>query len=436
MLDAVLDLFSEDNLSPGPEEVAVRVGLSVRSVYRYFDDHDALTRAAIARNIERRAPLLRIPAIGEGDLDDRIDRFVEAGAGLQAEVGPDGAGRPDPGDLRPGRPGRHGGGPCRSCGTQIERHFAPELSTGDPVRDAARLAAVGRPLRLRVPRPLPRPPAARPPREARPLLVDALAPLTPSPTPRTPTAPRPRPLATKGTTPMADWLEYPFGTIDTETAGRWLHLAPEEDREVWMLNLMKYKPVADYGDGTTSTISGREADDIYAPTAVLADLGATVPLFGDVTRQLTDDVAWERIAIVRYPSRASFFAMQDREDFQKQYVHKEAGMETTIVMGCVPLGRGRPRVGGIRPGRDAGAPVRRGCRPRPRPRRRRARGALRGRRGHPRGRPHAGTTSGSTGSTRRPLPLVARTEGVAEQVVVVVDPLIEDLIGSVVTAGA
>ena len=51
---------------------------------------------------------------------------------------------------------------------------------------------------------------------------------------------------------MANPLEYPFGTIDTRTAGRWLHLSPEEDREVWMLNLMKYKAVADYGDGTTA----------------------------------------------------------------------------------------------------------------------------------------------------------------------------------------
>ena len=34
------------------------------------------------------------------------------------------------------------------------------------------------------------------------------------------------------------------------------------------------------------------------------------------------------------------------------------------------------------------------------------------------------------------LPQLATTGGVAEQVVVVVDPLIEDLIGSVLTAGA
>jgi hypothetical protein len=233
---------------------------------------------------------------------------------------------------------------------------------------------------------------------------------------------------------MANQLEYPFGTIDTETAGRWLHLSPDEDRHVWMLNLMKYKPVADYGVAGGPAISGKEADDIYAPTAVLDDLGATVPLFGDVVDQVTDDVAWERIGIVRYPTRASFFAMQNRADFQKQYVHKEAGMETTIVMGCVPMSVADPAESGSGPvvmrvrrfveGADAGAdpdgvvPV-----------------------------AHFGVDGVILGDGRRwddvrfdrvdetTLPLLAHTEGVVEQIVVVVDPLIEDLIGSVVTAG-
>jgi hypothetical protein len=234
---------------------------------------------------------------------------------------------------------------------------------------------------------------------------------------------------------MANPLEYPFGTVDTETAGRWLHLSRDEDREVWMLNLMKYKPVADYGDAGGPAISGKEADDVYAPTAVLAELGATVPLFGDVIHQVTDDVAWERIGIVRYPSRASFFAMQNRDDFQKQYVHKEAGMETTIVMGCVPAAvadpdeagsgpvvmRVRRFVDGATPGVDPAGVV-----------------------------PvvHFTVDGVILGDGRRwddvrfdrvdaaVLPLLADTEGVAEQVVVVVDPLLEDLIGSVVTAGA
>ena len=194
--------------------------------------------------------------------------------------------------------------------------------------------------------------------------------------------------------------------------------------------------MADYGDGGGPAISGREADDIYAPTAVLADLGATVPLFGDVTRQVADDVAWERIGIVRYPSRASFFAMQDRDDFQKQYVHKKAGMETTIVMGCVPLVGGRARRCGQRCRWScgcAGSPT--GRRPAPDPD-----GVV----------PvaHFAVDGVILGDGRRwddvrfdrvdddvRCAALADTEVVADQVVVVIDPLIEDLIGSVATAG-
>ena len=234
---------------------------------------------------------------------------------------------------------------------------------------------------------------------------------------------------------MADQLRYPFGTVNTDTAERWMQLSPEADGKVWMLNLMKYKPIADYGDGTESTISGREADDIYAPTAVLAELGAALPLFGDVNRQLTDAVAWERIGMVRYPSRASFFAMQNREDFQKQYVHKEAGMETTIVMGCVPVSTGDPDT-------TEGGPVVIRVR-------RFAEGAT------PDSDPdgvvlvaHFEVDGVILGDGRvwndvrfdrvdaAVLPLLAGTKGVAEQIVVVVDPLIEDLIGSVVSMGA
>jgi AcrR family transcriptional regulator len=141
VLDAVLDLFSEDNLTPGPEEVALRVGLSVRSVYRYFDDHDSLTRAAIARNIERVTPLFLIPAIGEGDRADRVTRFVDARLRLQAEVGATvRAARIratfDPlvaEDVESARVFLRG---------QVARHFGPELSTGVEVRDKARLAAI------------------------------------------------------------------------------------------------------------------------------------------------------------------------------------------------------------------------------------------------------------------------------------------------------
>src|SRR5581483_5822121 len=57
----------------------------------------------------------------------------------------------------------------------------------------------------------------------------------------------------------------------------------------------------------------------------------------DVERTLAgDDVAWDRVGIVRYPTRKKFLEMQQRDDFKSQHVHKDAGMEFTIVMSCLP----------------------------------------------------------------------------------------------------
>jgi AcrR family transcriptional regulator len=76
VLDAVIDLFSEGTLTPSAAEVATRSGVSLRSVYRYFEDQDELVRAAIARHAERVAPLLEVSKPGVGPLDERITRFV------------------------------------------------------------------------------------------------------------------------------------------------------------------------------------------------------------------------------------------------------------------------------------------------------------------------------------------------------------------------
>jgi AcrR family transcriptional regulator len=141
VLDAVLDLFSEDNLSPGPEEVAGRAGLSVRSVYRYFDDHDALSRAAIERQLERVGPLLLLPAIGEGALDDRIARFVEARLRLQAAAGPALRATRIRATFDPVVRDQFEADRVR-LREQIGRQFAPELSAMAPDRARSRLAAV------------------------------------------------------------------------------------------------------------------------------------------------------------------------------------------------------------------------------------------------------------------------------------------------------
>ncbi|MDG1267219.1 MAG: hypothetical protein P8O03_12925, partial [Ilumatobacter sp.] len=107
---------------------------------------------------------------------------------------------------------------------------------------------------------------------------------------------------------------------------------------VWMVNLMKYREVADYADGRESTVTGEEADDLYSPLDSLAAVGAAPVLFGDVDQQLLgDETVWDRVAVVKYPTRRSFIEMQSLPTFQESHKHKDAGMESTVVMGTQPM---------------------------------------------------------------------------------------------------
>ncbi|MEM7341169.1 MAG: hypothetical protein AAF467_21115 [Actinomycetota bacterium] len=129
-----------------------------------------------------------------------------------------------------------------------------------------------------------------------------------------------------------------YGQIDHDYGIRLATTAPEEDGPVWMVNLMRYKDQAEYADGRATTLTGREADDEYAPLGPLAAVGAEIVFVADVEDQfLGDEPTWDRIAVVKYPTRAAFIAMQQREDFQKAHEHKEAGMAETIVIGSQPL---------------------------------------------------------------------------------------------------
>ena len=145
-------------------------------------------------------------------------------------------------------------------------------------------------------------------------------------------------------------LTHKYGTIDKDYA---IHLAtrpPEEDGPIYMVNLMKYHEVAQYASetGPDQPVSGREADDRYNPSSILGKLGATIVFVGDVVDNHVGTEDWDRIAIVRYPTRKSFIDMQSRKDFSEKHVHKAAGMQRTIIVCCRPQDlsldtRGRPK---------------------------------------------------------------------------------------------
>jgi TetR/AcrR family transcriptional regulator, regulator of autoinduction and epiphytic fitness len=77
VVDALLELYREGNLQPSSDQVAERAGLSPRSLFRYFDDVDDLSRAAITRQHELLDHRAKLHLDVSLDLTQRIITFVE-----------------------------------------------------------------------------------------------------------------------------------------------------------------------------------------------------------------------------------------------------------------------------------------------------------------------------------------------------------------------
>jgi AcrR family transcriptional regulator len=88
VLDALLALFRDGNYQPSAAEVAARSGLSLRSLFRYFDDVDDLHRAAAARQIALALPLLEPGIEPDAPTLDKIRAVARARVRLFEEIGP------------------------------------------------------------------------------------------------------------------------------------------------------------------------------------------------------------------------------------------------------------------------------------------------------------------------------------------------------------
>ena len=129
-----------------------------------------------------------------------------------------------------------------------------------------------------------------------------------------------------------------YGELNQPYVASWF-ARDEPGGPMWALNLMKYREQAEYADGRKSSISGMEADDVYAPHEHLRKVGSRLIMMAPVTHQLVGDAhVWDRIAIAQYRDRMAMIEMSSNSDFQKDEDHKEAGMDFTIVMATFPVG--------------------------------------------------------------------------------------------------
>lgn len=103
------------------------------------------------------------------------------------------------------------------------------------------------------------------------------------------------------------------------------------DGPIFMVNLLKFKDKAEYEDGRATTLTGREAYQIYgrAVVDILPKFGGQAIFAGDVTFLTLGraDELWDEVAIAAYPQRADMVRMSFSPEWREAAVHRTAGLK-------------------------------------------------------------------------------------------------------------
>lgn len=115
------------------------------------------------------------------------------------------------------------------------------------------------------------------------------------------------------------------------------------DGPVVMMNLLKFRKTANYSpDSGMASCSGKAAYDRYqhAFTVAVGAISQAEVLYDGPCEQVfigqagTDATNWDKLLLVRYPSRQHFLAMMADDSYRDALVHRYAGLERTVLIQC------------------------------------------------------------------------------------------------------
>ncbi|WP_310476416.1 hypothetical protein [Sandarakinorhabdus sp.] len=115
------------------------------------------------------------------------------------------------------------------------------------------------------------------------------------------------------------------------------------DGPVVMMNLLKFRETANYpADAGMAPCSGKEAYDRYqhAFTVAVGAISQAEVLYDGPCEQLfigqsgTDAADWDKLLLVRYPTRQHFLTMMANDSYRDALVHRYAGLERTVLIQC------------------------------------------------------------------------------------------------------
>ena len=113
----------------------------------------------------------------------------------------------------------------------------------------------------------------------------------------------------------------------------------DDGQPISMVNLLKFRDKAVYADGRATTLSGREAYEIYgrAMTRMVIETGGKFDFSGKVRGLLigSADESWDQVAIVMYPSFKAMAAITSSPAYAEIHVHRDAGLEGQMLIETV-----------------------------------------------------------------------------------------------------
>ena len=113
-------------------------------------------------------------------------------------------------------------------------------------------------------------------------------------------------------------------------------LASDFTGPVCMVNLLKFKPRAEYEDGRESNISGKQAYGMYgARMREFCESRGCRFLFASAVAQMiigSVEEEWDAVAIMEYPSKEAFVAIAISPEVQEISIHRSAGLAGQLLI--------------------------------------------------------------------------------------------------------
>ncbi|MCR9248828.1 MAG: DUF1330 domain-containing protein [bacterium] len=126
----------------------------------------------------------------------------------------------------------------------------------------------------------------------------------------------------------------------TQEAGRDFYMNFHQKGKVVMLNLLKYKPIADYTNlenlKPQTEISGKEAYELYMKYTLpeLEKAGSKLLFHGESKNFLIgpEGESWDAVLLVEHESVEKFIAFSQNQDYLRTAGHRTAALEDSRLL--------------------------------------------------------------------------------------------------------